>query len=64
MNIYRVYLKGPWAPGNTDMDIGLSPLRLKTDTTMTLMDNEYGLNSRSYPIENIARIELRDNWDR
>lgn len=60
MRIVTVYLKGRWAPGDKDWDRGL--VREQTSGTISLQDNEYGLNVRSYPLENVARIEETGHW--
>lgn len=64
MRIVTVYLKGPWArPGphsGHDWDRGL--LENSNSVQVTLADNEYGLNRRTYPRDNIARIEDTGHW--
>jgi hypothetical protein len=65
MIIVTIYLKGPWAsPGRhsgADWDRGIVRSR-NTGGTFVLQDNDYGLNTRSYPLENIARIEETGHW--
>jgi hypothetical protein len=64
MRIVTVYLKGDWArPGphsGKDWDRGI--IQIQTINTVTLADNEYGLNTRSYPTTNVARIEETGHW--
>lgn len=62
--IVTVYLKGEWArPGphsGNDWDRGY--VRVHTREYVSLEDNEYGLNMRTYPMENVARIEETGHW--
>ena len=64
MRIVTVYLKGDWAkPGphsGRDWDRGL--VRAQTASVISLEDNAYGLNIRSYPLDNVARIEETGHW--
>lgn len=64
MRIVTVYLKGDWArPGHysgRNWDRGI--VRAQTPAYLILQDNEYGLNSRTYPADNIARIEETGHW--
>lgn len=48
MRIVTVYLKGNWSPRNRDWDRGI--VRTQDKERITLSDNEYGLNVRTYPI--------------
>lgn len=50
-------LKGPWAPNGTDVDEAYSYYKDKEQ--ITLYDNDYGLNKRIYPIENVARMDIK-----
>lgn len=65
MTIVTIYLKGPWAsPGQhsgIDWDRGIVRSR-NTGGAFYLQDNEYGLHTRSYPLENIARVEETGHW--
>jgi hypothetical protein len=62
--IVTVYLKGPWSrPGHhsgDDWDRGI--VHVQTKDGVTLADNEYGANVRTYPVGNIARIEETGHW--
>lgn len=64
MRIVTIYLKGPWARrgphSGDDWDRGI--VRVATSSSICLQDNEYGLNMRSYPTENIARVEETGHW--
>lgn len=64
MRIVTVYLKGDWArPGRhsgKDWDRGI--VRVQNGSTISLQDNEYGLNTRFYPANKIARIEETGHW--
>ena len=64
MRIVTIYLKGDYArPGlhsGRDWDRGL--LESAASAIVTLADNEYGLNRRHYPRDNIARIEETGHW--
>lgn len=64
MRIVTVYLKGDWArPGphsGKDWDRGI--VRVQNASTISLQDNEYGLNTRFYLADNIARIEETGHW--
>ena len=50
-----VKLKGPWAPDGTDVDKAYT--YFKDKDKIHLQDNDYGLNKRWYPLENIARVD-------
>lgn len=50
-----VKLKGPWSPAGTDTDEAYT--YFKDKNYIYLYDNDYGLNKRSYPIDNVARID-------
>lgn len=62
--IVTVYLKGDWArPGphsGKDWDRGL--VRVQSRDYIMLEDNEYGNNMRTYPMDNVARIEETGHW--
>lgn len=60
MRIVTVYLKGNWSPRNTDWDRGI--VRTQDKERITLSDNEYGLNVRTYPIANVTRIDETGHW--
>lgn len=60
MRIVIVYLKGPWAVGGKDWDRGI--VADQTQSKISLSDNEYGQNRRSYPLLNVARIEETGRW--
>jgi len=64
MRIVTVYLKGDYArPGQhsgKDWDRGI--VQVQSQTNIALQDNEYGLNVRSYPMGNVARIEETGHW--
>ena len=64
MRIVTVYLKGPWARpshhGGEDWDRGI--VQVQTANSISLQDNEYGNNVRSYPMGNVARIEETGHW--
>lgn len=64
MRIVTVYLKGPWSrPGphsGDDWDRGI--VQVQTISTITLADNDYGKDARSYPMVNVARIEETGHW--
>lgn len=60
MRIVTVYLKGPWAIGGKDWDRGI--VRVQANNSITLEDNDYGANMRTYPFDNIARIEETGHW--
>lgn len=51
-----VKLKGPWAKNGTDIDKAHS--YFKDKDRIYLEDNDYGLNKRWYPLENIARVDV------
>lgn len=50
-----IKLKGPWSPNNTDTD--KAHHYYKDGDRIYLEDNDYGLNRRWYPLENIARVD-------
>lgn len=53
-----VYLKGPWGPNSKDKDKGYLATRDKGANTICLCDrNDWRGPWRSYPLDNIARIE-------
>lgn len=58
--LVTVYLKGPWAPGGKDWDKGIR--QISNPGRIVLCDNEYGLNRREYPMENVTRIQNADHW--
>jgi hypothetical protein len=60
IRIVTVKLKGPWAPADKDWDRGI--VREQSAATVSIADNEYGLNTRSYPMGNVARIEETGHW--
>jgi len=60
VRIVTVYLKGNWAPGGKDWDRGI--VRDQGQKGITLADNEYGLNVRTYPTDNVARVEETGHW--
>lgn len=60
MRIVTVYLKGPWSPTGGEWDRGI--VRVETARSISLSDNDYGLNTRTYPFENVARIEETGHW--
>jgi hypothetical protein len=62
--VVTVYLKGDYArPGphsGKDWDRGV--VRVQTANSIALADNDYGLNIRTYPMDNVARIEETGHW--
>lgn len=60
MRIVTVYLKGNWAPNGLDWDRGI--VRTQDKDHITLSDNEYGLKVRTYPLDNVARIDETGHW--
>lgn len=60
MRIVTVKLKGPWAPGDKDWDRGI--VIVETMSDIRIANNEYGLNARTYPKGNVARIEETGHW--
>lgn len=60
MRIVTVYLKGPWSQKGTDWDRGV--VRRQEQHQITLADNDYGLNSRTYPMTNVTRIDETGHW--
>jgi hypothetical protein len=64
VRIVTVYLKGDWArPGphsGKDWDRGI--VHRYSESTISLADNEYGGRVRSYPLDNVARIEETGHW--
>ncbi len=61
MAIVLLHLKGPWAKDGKDTDRGILQVRIKGDG-YTLTDNDFGLNRRTYPEENVACIEYKSGW--
>lgn len=60
MRIITIYLKGYYAPSGKNWDRGI--VRVQERDKISLSDNEYGLNIRTYPIDNIARIDETGHW--
>jgi hypothetical protein len=60
MRIVTVYLKGDWSPKGTNWDRGI--VRDERLHTILLQDNEYGLNIRGYPKDNVTRIDETGHW--
>lgn len=54
-----IKLKGNWSPNGTDEDECYTYYADKDK--IYLQDNDYGLNKRWYPIENIARVDTSKN---
>lgn len=50
-----VKLKGNWSPNKTDEDRCYAYYTDKG--RIYLQDNDYGLNKRWYPLENVARVD-------
>jgi hypothetical protein len=53
----EIKLKGNWAPDGTDIDKAHSYYK-ETDRII-LQDNDFGLNERWYPLENVARVDTK-----
>lgn len=60
MRIVTLYLKGKYAPGDKDWDRGI--VRLDASHSITLADNDYGLNLRTYQKGDVHRIEETGHW--
>lgn len=64
MNIVTIYFKSnvarPGPHSGHDWDRGV--LANQTNVSVTLADNEYGLNQRCYMRTDIARIEHTGHW--
>jgi len=60
MNIVTIYFKSAVVRGNKDWDRGM--IANQTNESITLADNEYGLNQRCYMRGDIARIEYTGHW--
>lgn len=54
MSKATIVLKGPWAPDGSNTDHAQSYYKEKD--RIYLQDNDYGLNRRWYPLENVARV--------
>lgn len=60
MRIVTVYLKGNWSPASKDWDRGI--VREQSSSRISLADNEYGKNVRTYPMDNVTRIDETEHW--
>lgn len=64
MRIVTVYLKGEYSrPGphsGKDWDRGI--VVSQGVMGVSLADNEYGKNTRTYPAANVARVEETGHW--
>lgn len=60
MRIVTVYLKGNWSPSGVDWDRGI--VRDQSPNMISLADNDYGKNIRTYPLANVVRIEETGHW--
>lgn len=60
MRIVIIRLKGPYAPSGKDWDRAV--LENSNSVGVTVADNEYGLNRRTYPIGNIERVDYTGHW--
>lgn len=60
MRIVTVYLKGDWSQKGTSWDRGI--VRVQTNEAITLADNDYGYNMRTYPFGNATRIKETGHW--
>lgn len=60
MRIVTVYLKGNWAQSGKDWDRGI--VQVQDNNKISIQDNEYGLNVRSYPLSNVTRIDETGHW--
>ena len=60
MRIVLLKLKGPWSPGGTDEDRGI--VQLGYPGHISLADNDHGLRTRTYKLEDVARVDEKTGW--
>jgi len=60
VRIVTVYLKGDWSNKGTNWDRGI--VRVETATQISLADNEYGMNVRTYQKGDVSRIDETGHW--